>query len=494
MRSRALSGLLLRPSLAATMGIIAALTAVLIWMRQAIDDPGAAGRVFFPIVFNALACGLLVSLGGFLGKVTAELETIRLARTVPGVRRWINFHLLLLVPIIALLALLFLRLALPAHFEAIHPGTQWCVNVFLFALGLGLGGYPWFLYGVLGLIFINLGYLLEHLRDDPARASLIALLGAGVLLGLRHRMFLAPFSGERGPGSLARRLWLATPFADVSAGRRTPTSGREAGDWDGPAAGITLAKLVQAGVYERLGQKRGRDWGRVGLSLALVYACFGILLFAASRQYPGLGFGGFLSRVFTGDKPDQTMAVMRHLFAALTGGMAYICAVTHDSSLRAILWHPVSRSFRFRAVFFSHLRQNVIYAGAHLLVAALVVAGLARPAGVAMSIALLQPFLLPTLIAFALAPVPQAIFPNGADDFHGKVNPLKQLLAGILGGLFCLLSIYWTAHWPTTELQAGLPGFPRLALAVGGAIAVYAGYYARMRHYYLHTDLSRRSA
>jgi hypothetical protein len=218
-----------------------------------------------------------------------------------------------------------------------------------------------------------------------------------------------------------------------------------------------------------------------------------VLVVTLAAKSPGHDFLGFCQGVFTAGKPDQWMVIARVAFAAITGMVAYVSAVTLDTSLQPKLWHPISRRLKARAAFWSRVWQNGCFAFAHLAVACLVVAGFGVRAGTWPDLAAFGSFLIPVLAGFLLAPIPQALFPSGSDTFHAKANSLVQLGAGLMGGAFCLLTVYWTRHWPTTGLHAQLSLPAQGATFVVAALVAYGAAWAWTRFRYSRVDLSRRA-
>jgi hypothetical protein len=490
MNSRALPGLFLRPALVAAFAVIAAVTGLILLVETALRDVSLPhGPPVFPIVYNILTAALLVSLGRFADKLTAELDATRLARAVPGLRRKIRAHVALLVPVAAMSGLGFLAWAVPGQFPVFSPAAQGCLNAFLFCLGLGLGR-SWLLSAALALLVSRHGFVVERLRESPGAFSAVALAGSGLLFWIWQARFLPPAHAKF--VTFWRFLRLNPAAKDVLT-RRTGDPLRDAAGWTEPAPRLTLAKLLKAGVFERLGDRRGKLWGALAWSVAGVYAVLFLLVFTLAKKYPGQELAGFCQSVFTRGQPDQWIGIARVVFAALTGMAAYLSAVVFDTSLRPNLWHPVSRRLKASAVFWSHLRQNGAFALTHLAVAFLFVAGFGLRAGQWPDLAVFGAFLMPSLIGFLLAPLPQALFPHGADTFQAKTNPLVQLAAGLLGGTFCLVTVHWTAHWPTRELHGAWPLAARGALFAGAVLGVYGAYWAWVRFRHARVDLSRRA-
>lgn len=497
MNLRALFGLVLRPSFVATLAAIGALILAGMWMEHTIGATTERMHLrYFQAIYNALAYALLVSLGGFLGRATEELESIRATRTLPGLRSQIHRTLLLLVPIVAGAALLFLVLMVPRQFVAIHYVPQFLLHVFLFCLGLGLG-WSWLLQVVVVMMFSKLGFLGEHLRDSPVAFSVFAFGGAAALLALHRLRFLARPVDAPDRASTLRRLlapsgFLATPFGRSATLRASAVHLKDAPDWAATAHAGTLSGLLQAGKYERMGNRMGL-LPRTVFATALVYAAFGLLILPVAKTGQTLPWREFATQVFAADTADPLVVTLRVTFACLVGLVGYVCAVLLDTSLAPGLWHPVARFRRGQAAFFSHLRQNLAFAGVHFAAALAVVAGFGASAGLPFSWSALAHFALPAIIAFVLAPIPQGAFPNGVEVFRRKVSPFRQLLAGILGGLFCLLICYWTLRWPTKLLHEQLSPLTRFVLFAHLGAAVYALYYLRTRHYYARADFARRS-
>jgi hypothetical protein len=212
-----------------------------------------------------------------------------------------------------------------------------------------------------------------------------------------------------------------------------------------------------------------------------------------ANKAPGAGYGAFVSDVFTAEKSNQWIVIARIAFAAITGMTGYVGAVLLDTSLRPDLWHPVSRQLKARAIFWSRLRQNGGFAVAHAGAAFLAVSGFGLAAGQLPSLAVYGAFLMPALGGFLLAPIPQALFPHGGETFHAKANPLVQLGAGLMGGAYCLVTVYWTTHWPTKALHPTLSTPVLVALFVAAAMVVYGIYWTCVAFRYTRIDLSRRA-
>ena len=485
MNSRSLLGLLARPSMVITLGGMAVITLGILFVQHNYMDAGdPRSTTYFQILYTALALIFLISFGGFLGRVTSELNEIRLCRTTPGLRHQINLSLLLSAPIVAGIVVGFMELTVPGYFRTTHPVTQWVVNIFFFSLGLGLG-WSWLMVTVLTLIIAKLAFIIDHLHSAPLMSSAVALAGALVLLRIRYSRFLAP--NERVPHSFLGLRWPATRSLEAPGIQRTSPSR----DWLDHNPSIALSKLVKAGIYERFGHRRGSFLGRVGLSVASVQVLYGFWLYYASlNRSPS--FGPFILRIFTEGKPDQMITILRLSFAGLLGGFAYVSSVTLDTTLAPNIWHPLSRRLLGKAVFISHLRQNSIFTAAHLSACVLFFLVLRAVSGIPIDHAALNALLTPALLAFILMPIAQAFFPNGADTFRRGANPLIQLFAGITGGLFCLLVIYWTAYWPSKYLHAQLSPEILSSLLAVFAVIVYTAYYAFLRRRYSRADFSPR--
>lgn len=479
---------LARTSVLVTFG---ALTLVAVAIK--IFDREFRGDIPFAIllvVYNSVVAGLLISFGRFLGRITVELEGIRISRTIPGLRRKVNQGILILVLLVPAFGTLFLGLNVPEQFAAVPALTQWSLEVFLFSLGLGFRGW-WLMSTLLSVLLLKLPWLLSQFRAAPSLSAIVALVAAGVLLAIRHSRFLAPaLAGEKPVPNWSWRNF--SPRSLTRSPRRSEKALRDRPGWRLPDIGVIA--LVRAGSFERLGHQRGRQLGVLAIWVMYVFLGFGLLAYAASGSTGSAGFVDFAAQLFTGDEPGQRVAVLRHLFAALTGGVAYVAAVTLDGTLRPNLWHPVSRRRQAATVFLSHLRQNFRFAAILVVAACGLVAVFARVAESPPGFTAIRAFVMPALIAFVLMPIPQALFPNGTDAFHRRVNPLKQLAAGVLGGGFSLLTIYWASYWPLKEWQAQMPLWLRATLMTTLGLAVYGGYFMWLRYRYARFDLRSRGS
>jgi hypothetical protein len=490
MNPRALPGLCLRPALAVTFALLAALAAGIGYVEWTVRDfAGPNGPVIFQIAYNVLTGALLISLGSFTGKVTKGLETIRLARMVPGLRRQVTLGVLLIIPLAATLALGYLALAVPTQWHAVSPLGQWSLNVFLFCLGLAVGG-SWMLVPALLILGRQYRFVAQHLYDTSPAFPLFVLLGAGALVAIWHLRFL-PRAAEG--GVRWRGLLRFGPAAPDALARRTGERLRDAADWKVGHLRATVPGLLKAAAYERFGQKRGGLAGTTALRVVVGYAVF-FALAAVFALKSGVDWRQFGERLFLGAASDVWVKLARVSFAVITGMTAYVASVTLDSSLRSDLWHPVSRRSQAAVTFWARVRQNGTFALVHLGFAVLLLAGFAMEAREWPAAAALSAFLLPGLVACALAPIPQALFPRGADTFHAKADPLLQLAAGLTGGLFCLAIVHGVPDWPATALPAPWSEAAQAASFGLTAVLIYAGYW-KWTHYRSATaDISRRQS
>ncbi|MDB6094439.1 MAG: hypothetical protein JWM32_2001 [Verrucomicrobia bacterium] len=477
----------------ATVAVLVLLAAIPAIIRHLVGSE--IPPVFFAVINSAVAVGWLVSLGSFLGNAMAELAGVRLARVIPGLRRAINLNVLVTALIVAAGTAVFWSKTVPRSFLPLDGFTLWALCFFLFSLGLGFGR-SWLTFIIEVMLVAKALPAVSLLSRAPLTGTLVLLLGAAGLLALRYHRFLAP---PDLPGTLMTKLaWFFPVHAGAQRARRTTlVAAQDRAHWNNPREHSSLSTWVKAGAYERLGQKRGGLLASVLVSVALVYGLYGLIIFWAwkSGRHEAMTFGSFLGQLID-PNPDQPQfgKVARGLLAALTAGVGYVCAVMHDTSLLPNLWHPISRDQRGRAAFRSHLRQNVFFALIHLVVVAGGVLFIGQTQHVPFSASVLLVFIMPTLVTFFFMPIPQAIFPNGAEKFRRKVNPLMQLLAGLLGGLLSLAAIYWVTHWPAVAAVDSLS----VALRGGGLLvgtgAIYWAYYAYARNYYARAELRPREA
>ena len=473
-----------RRSVTVTFLVIAAAVGGVAYLDYAIGD--VMPRIFFALLYNVAAFALLISFGGFVGRALRELARVRLSRVIPGLRRRATLNAALLVPLLSGAVTLLLWITRPGQFNQVAPFTYWTLAAFALALGLGLSG-SWGLVVVVGVIALKLPVILPLLHTHPVAVELVALSGALVCLGLRHVRFLPPL----GSG------W--STFSELGSPLVLVTKAREAGPFGvnrplGPKVppGLSVTKLMAAGVYERFGHSWASLLTRTFLWVAIIDASFGLILYALTTvgKTPPVNF---TTGVFASSDPTLAMTATRGLFAALTGCSAYISAVMLDPTLRPNLWHPVPRVRMVNADFCSRLRQNLLFAGIHLaLTMAFVLTFTAVKTVVAHGDVLLT-FALPSLIALVLMPIPQALFPSGADTFRRKTDPGLQLAAGVLGGLFCLLTVYWTFHWPLKLYEGTFSPPAKVLLVVLTAAISHLAYYACLRHHYACTDLRGRT-
>ena len=432
---------------------------------------------------------MLVSFGRFVDKVTGELDALRLAKTVPGLRQKIGASVALCVPIAATLGVGFLAWALPQQFHSNSFGAQVALNAFLFCLGLGLGR-SWFLFVTLSFVIARHAFIMERMQLSPTAFAAGALAISGLLLTMWYARFVPPAHAKF--AQFWRMVGLKSEAKDALA-RRTGDRLPDAASWNETATHLTLGKLLKAGVYERFGHRFGMLTEAIALSVVGVYSVFGVLVVTLAAKSPGHDLRGFCESVFTREKPDQWIFIARAAFVAVTGMAGYISAALCDTTLRPNLWHPVSRRLKASAVFWSHVRQNGYFALAHLSVAFLLVAACGALTGQRPAFVVFATFLTPALACFLLAPIPQALFPRGAETFQSKTNPLVQLGAGLLGGAFCLVTVYWTSHWPIKAWHAELSPSARGALFVAAVLVVYGAYWAWVRFRFARVDLSRRT-
>jgi hypothetical protein len=225
----------------------------------------------------------------------------------------------------------------------------------------------------------------------------------------------------------------------------------------------------------------------------MLYLIWGALSFWAWLGQKELSLSEFYSRVFLDSQPAPGADVMRVLFALITGGLAFVSSLMLDTTLKPQIWHPLSRRLRSRVMFFSQLKQNAFFAGVHVLTAFAVLAAFIWATRSSFNLRAVSAFLLPALYAFVLMPIPQAFFPNGAEVFRTKSEPKTQLLAGLVGGSFCLLVAYWTVYWPLKSLRGDLSfGVSAGFLGLLGA-AVYLGFYRLLSLRFASSDLRSRA-
>jgi hypothetical protein len=484
MNAQALIRLLARRSVVATFAALVLLAVAIALLDR--EFRGGVPFVMFVFVYNVAGAGFLLALGSFLARAANELGSIHIARTIPGLRRNVNVGVIGCALVMPVGGVLFLRFMLPEQFAVVPLGTMWALHVFLFSLGVGLS-WSWLLPSVLGVLAVKFSALLPVLRTSPWTVATIALVVSCALLAVWHRRFLGPLPSTKGK---PRRHWgwLSSPFApSAPVAIRSEKSLRDRPGWRLPDQRIF--SLVRAGAYERLGHRRGGQSGAMISGLLCVFFVFALVIHSASRAPNTGGFTTFARLLLSGDA--SRYAILHHLFAVLIGGMAYVTAVTHDGTLRPTLWHPISRLRHATVVFVAHLRQNVLFAGIAVLFAGLAILWATHGATLP-STSALRAFLLPPVFAFILMPIPQALFPNGPEAFHRRVNPLKQLTAGLLGGGFALLTAYWTANWPSGNGSELMSGPLRGTLLLNTAVAIYGGYFLWLRHHYVRADLRPR--
>jgi hypothetical protein len=446
-------------------------------------------RTAFRFVYVAFTIGSLLALGGFIARATAELEGVRLAKTVPGFRRKVNAAIVLLVPLVASATTGFIYAALPDQFGVGEIGPVFLSAAFLFSLGLGLG-WSWLQFVVLVGFLYRIRWFFEQLQTSPWLYSLIAAGACAMLLWVRHRRFLT--------GKSVRRdglwSWLAASFSIGATPWRSEKHLPDRPGWSEALPSVALPKLIKAGALERMGHGAHGLVGRTWLSTVVLFTIYtGVVIWASTGQNLITTWAFFVHVFLRGDAHPVT-DVMRVFFATMTGAMAFLCSLLFDTTLKSNLWHPVSRRQRARAVFFSHLKQNALFVTLHSATAFGVVAlfDLVTPYG--MSWRALNGFVFPAIYAFVLMPIPQAMFPNGADTFRQKADPKTQLIAGIIGGGMSLLVAYWTFQWPHRLVHDQLHFGVRLALLGVTAVAVYAGYYQLLVARFAKCDLRWRTA
>jgi hypothetical protein len=263
-------------------------------------------------------------------------------------------------------------------------------------------------------------------------------------------------------------------------------------DWWLPDTGIY--SWVRAGDYERLGHRRGGQFGALVMWVGMVYLIFGFVIYSASKNPAAGGFAKVAVEMFTADQLPHGLEILRHLFAALTGGVAYVAAISLDGTLRTNVWHPLSRRRHATTVFLSHLRQNSIFAVLVVVGSGLLMVICSNIAGVLPGAGAFRAFFMPAVFAFLLMPIPQALFPHGPDAFHRRLNPLKQLGAGAFGAGLALLTIYWSLHWPMAGWPEKMPFWLRCAELLFFAMVIQGGYYVWVHRRYARADLRLRIA
>ena len=190
-------------------------------------------------------------------------------------------------------------------------------------------------------------------------------------------------------------------------------------DWKTARRCTSVAGLLKAADYERFGQPRGGLIGRTGLRVIVGYAVF-LVLAAVFAHKSGADWRQFGERVFLGSTADTWVMIARVSFAVIAGMTAYIASVTLDGSLRTELWHPISRRRHAEVAFWARVRQNTTLALVQTGFAAVLLAGFAVEAQEWPAAAALRAFLFPGLVTCMLAPIPQALFPRGADIFQPR--------------------------------------------------------------------------
>jgi len=446
-------------------------------------------RTVFRFVYAAFTIGSLLALGSFIARALTELEGVRLAKTIPGLRRKMNQSILMLVPLTAAAATGFTFLALPDQFSTGDIGAVFLSSAFLFSLGLGLG-WSWLQFIVLAGFLYKIRWLFAQLQTNPLLYSVVATVICGLLLYLRHRRFLrASGAPRRGVWS-----WLAASFSIGATPWRNEKHLPDRPGWKDLTPSVELGKLLKAGELERLGHSTCGLVARTWWSTVVLFAIYAGWVFWASTGQTAMTTRQFFEQVFIRWDAHPVTDVMRAFFAITTGAMAFLCSLLLDTSLKPDLWHPVSRRSRARVVFFNHLKQNALFAIFHGATGFVVVALFHLASPFSLSLRPLNGFVFPAIFAFVLMPIPQAVFPNGADMFRQKVDPKKQLVAGLIGGGMSLLVGYWTFHWPHRIIHDQLDFGGRVALLAMTATAVYLGYYALLTTRFSKSDFRWRTA
>jgi hypothetical protein len=445
-------------------------------------------RTVFRFVYAAFTIGSLLAFGSFIARAMAELQSVRLAKTIPGLRRRVNQSIFVLVPLVAIVATVFTFIALPDQFAGRDCGPVFLSSAFLFSLGLGLG-WSWLQFIVLAGFLYRVRFFTQ-LQTNPLLYSIVATSVCVLLLYVRHRRFLSDSGAPR------RGLWswLTASFSIGATPWRNEKHLPDRPGWSDPTASVALAKLLKAGALERLGQSAGGLLARTWLSTVILFAIYVGLVFWASKGQNQITPRDFFEQVFIRWDAHPVTDVMRVFFAITTGAMAFLCSLLLDTTLKSDLWHPISRRSRAQMVFFSHLKQNALFAALHSLTAFVVVVLFHWCSPYSLSLRPVSAFVFPAIYAFVLMPIPQAVFPNGAEMFRQKADPRKQLVAGISGGGMSLLVGYWNFNWPHRMLHDQVSPTTRGALLIVTALAIYAGYYAFLASRYAKCDLRCRTA
>ncbi len=445
-------------------------------------------RIYVRLVCVSFTTFGLLAFGGFLAKAAGELEGVRLCKVVPGIRRKINTAILILVPVAGVLSTAFVHLAMPDQFGLYDLPPIFLTNLFIFCLGLGLG-WSWLQLPVLVVFMAKSRWLFQQLESSPALFTALILTACVMLLHLRHRRFLVA-TGPSGAGILP---WFISSFSIGVRPRRTGESLSDRPGWDDPTPSVALPKLIRAGALERLGQSSFGLVARIWFSVLTLYLIFGALSFWAWAGQKKLSLPEFYLQVFLNWRTDPVTDIMRVLFAIITGGLAFISSLMLDTTLKPQIWHPLSRGLRSRAMFFSQLKQNALFTGVHALAALAVLALFACGSSYYLNPRALSAFLLPAIYVFVLMPIPQALFPNGVEVFRNNADPKSLLLAGLVGGLFCLLVAYWTSYWPLKSIRDDLSSGTGTALLGLFGTAVYLGYYHLLNVRFATSDLRSRT-
>lgn len=481
--------LMRRPVLIAGAAMMLVIALLLSARHTALYSQEVPVRIYVRFVCVAFTTFGLLAFGGYLAKATGELEGVRLCKVVPGIRRRINTAILIIVPVTGALSIAFVHMALPDQFGLYDLPPIFLTNLFIFCLGLGLG-WSWLQFPVLVVFVAKSRWLFRQLESSPALFTALILTACVALLHLRHRRFLVA-TGPSGAGILP---WFVSSFSIGVRPRRTGESLGDRPGWDDTQPSVALDKLIRAGAFERLGQSPFGLAARTWFSVLMLYLIFGAVSFWAWTGQKKLSLPEFYSLVFLSGQSDPNAGVMRVLFAIITGGLAFVSSLMLDTTLKPQIWHPLSRSLKSRAMFFSQMRQNALFAGAHSLVGFTVMALFACCSTYSLNPRALSAFLLPAMFAFVLMPIPQAIFPNGVEVFRNKSDPKAQLMAGVVGGLFCLLVAYWTSYWPLKSVREELPLGISAALYSLLVTAIYLGYFHFLRVRFAALDMRSRMA
>lgn len=470
---------------------MAALVGGVIWverlLREAMPGDPHVGT-YFSWMYLTLALGGVISAGSFLGRSVVEVENLRIASVLPGLWRRLGGDVLWTAPVAGAVAVGFLHWTTAEQFRGIAGGTLWCVSLFLFCVGFGLG-WSWITVSVLVALVTRLSSVIGFIERSPVFAGVLALLGAGGVLALRTWRFCPR------EGSAAQRCtaWLKGPFESRAETRRTVTE-RLADRSHTLMPGVTRATSpLRAGVLERFGASRTALAQKTLLSLGAIYVGFGLFVIGAMKNARGGTPEDFIARVFATPPIGQQTIILHVLFAALSGCVGFVATFALDLSLQPHLWHPLSRNVRAHARFLSHLVQNVGWAALQAIAALGLCLGAARWSGSSLSVEALAAYVMPSAVGFMLAPLLQALFPQGMETFRGKTSSLVQLGAGLTGAAYCLAIAYWSTHWPSADGERSLGLHARVGAWIGAVVAVYALYFFYLHSRYDRADLSRRA-